>query len=192
MKLKKLIYILLLTTSVSVAQKANDTLTIQEQFDRIYRISSSYQEYKVVKKSTYQELKNNVSDTLSKLKKDSSAKDAIIRSKKDSIAQLKGVLKILEKDTKQLITEKNSISLIGLQLSKSQYNIIVWSIILILAVLLSVFIFRFTNSNIVTKKAKEDLQELEDEFATHKKKTLEREQKLRRQLQDEINKQRGI
>ena len=42
------------------------------------------------------------------------------------------------------------------------------------------------------QKARYDLQELEEEFAVHKKKSLEREQKLRRQLQDEINKQRDV
>lgn len=192
MKLSKLVYILLFVTSITTAQQAKDTLTVQEQFDRIYRISSSYQEYKVVKKTTYQELKNNVLDSLNKIKKESASKDAIIESKKDSITQIKQVYQILEADVNQLIAEKNSISLLGFSLSKSQYSIFVWSIILILAILLSVFVFRFSNSNIVTKKAKEDLQELEDEFNTHKKKSLDREQKLRRQLQDEINKQRGI
>lgn len=192
MKLSKLVYILLFVTSITTAQQAKDTLTVQEQFDRIYRISSSYQEYKVVKKTTYQELKNNVLDSLNKIKKESTSKDAIIESKKDSITQIKQVYQILEADVNQLIAEKNNISLLGLSLSKSQYSIFVWSIILVLAILLSFFVFRFSNSNVVTKKAKEDLQELEDEFATHKKKSLDREQKLRRQLQDEINKQRGI
>ena len=56
---------------------------------------------------------------------------------------------------------------------------------------LTYFIFKFSKSNVLTKEAKSNLIEVEQEFEQHRKKTLEREQKLRRQLQDEINKQRN-
>jgi hypothetical protein len=39
---------------------------------------------------------------------------------------------------------------------------------------------------------KKNVLEAENELANNMKKSLEREQKLRRQLQDEINKQRGV
>ncbi len=41
-------------------------------------------------------------------------------------------------------------------------------------------------------KLKKKLIRVEEEFNSYKKKSLVRDQKLRRQLQDEINKQRGI
>ncbi|WP_407267387.1 hypothetical protein R8G64_12630 [Tenacibaculum maritimum] len=44
----------------------------------------------------------------------------------------------------------------------------------------------------MTKEAKNNLAEIEQEFEEHRKKSLEKEQKIRRQLQDEINKQRGV
>ena len=42
----------------------------------------------------------------------------------------------------------------------------------------------------MTKDAKRALSEMEEEFEEHRKTALEREQKVRRQLQDEINKQK--
>ena len=51
--------------------------------------------------------------------------------------------------------------------------------------------YKFYNNKYFTKKAQNDLTEIEEEFAAFRKKTLEREQKLRRQLQDEINKQQN-
>jgi len=63
-------------------------------------------------------------------------------------------------------------------------------VIILLFILLFYFIFKFKNSNIVTQKAILDLEDVENEFAIHRKKTLEKEQKLRRALQDEINKNR--
>ena len=44
----------------------------------------------------------------------------------------------------------------------------------------------------ITSQAKKELTRVEEEFNSYKKKSLVRDQKLRRQLQDEINKQRGI
>ena len=88
-------------------------------------------------------------------------------------------------------TEKDSMALFGLQMSKTSYNMLMWAIIAGLLVLLITFIYKFKNSNSVTKDAKSALAEIENEFEEHRRNALEREQKVRRQLQDELNKQKG-
>jgi len=50
---------------------------------------------------------------------------------------------------------------------------------------------KFKNNIYLTKKAEKNLKDVEIEYEQHRKKTLDREQKLRRTLQDEINKQRN-
>ena len=55
---------------------------------------------------------------------------------------------------------------------------------------LSLFIVKFIRNNRTTKKAQRNVIDLEEEFELFRKKSVQREQKLRRQLQDEINKQR--
>ncbi len=181
----------ILTVSLNAQQK-KDTLTIPEKFDKIYRTSSSYQEYKVVGKTRFQDLKKEVSDSLNDLKSEIKRKDQLIQSQKDSISDIKEIATIFEKDFRQTLARTNSINFLGIEFLKSTYNTMVWSIIGIILILLLYFIYKFRNSNVVTTTAKSNLAELEDEFAIHKKKSLEREQKLRRQLQDEINKQRGV
>jgi len=192
MKSLYLLILLLLISTVAVSQETTkDTLTIEEQFDRIYRISSSYQEYKVIRKTIYQSLKTNALDSIKIIDKELQLKNIHNNVLNDSLQEVKKVLEILETDMKLLITEKNSISFLGIQLNKSTYTIIVWSIILLLIIALLYFIYQYKNSYSVTSEAKSNLSEAEEELAIHKKKSLEREQKLRRQLQDEINKQRG-
>jgi len=66
-----------------------------------------------------------------------------------------------------------------------------WLIIIALLVLLILFIYKFKSSNSVTKIARNNLADIEEEFEEHRRNALEREQKVRRQLQDEINKQKG-
>ena len=86
----------------------------------------------------------------------------------------------------------DNISLFGLLLNKTTYNSILWSLIGVLLISLLFFIYKFKNSSVLTNEAKESLVDVEQEFEQYRKKTLEKEQKLRRQLQDEINKQRGV
>ena len=79
-------------------------------------------------------------------------------------------------------------ALFGLQMSKTSYNILMWTIIGGLFALLVVFVLRFKSSNSATKEARRKLEETETEYKDYRRIALEREQKVRRQLQDEINK----
>lgn len=184
--------LLLFATSLSFSQTTKDTLTINQQFDRIYRISTSYQEYKVIKKTRYLDLKAKVQDSINTLKNVLNEKSSTIASQKDSLDTSRKTITTLSADLNTTQGEKNSISFIGITMSKSGYSLLVWGIIGVLLVALLFFIYKFKTSNVLTVEAKNNLEELEEEFATHKKKSLEKEQKLRRQLQDEINKQRGV
>jgi hypothetical protein len=168
-----------------------DTLTLPQQFDKIYRTSTSYQEYKVISKARFQALKANVTDSLNILKKEVQSKSQLISSQKDSIRDIKKVSDTFQTDLNLTVAEKNNINFLGIGFSKSTYNIIVWSLIVLLTIFLLYFSYKYKNSYVITSEARENLKEVEDEMATYKKKSLEREQKLRRELQDEINKQRG-
>ena len=63
-----------------------------------------------------------------------------------------------------------------------------WTIITGLLLLLLFFIYKFRQSNILTQEAKSGLSDLEMEYEDHRRRALEREQKISRQLQDELNK----
>ena len=190
------LYILLTTlllTSVSFAQETviKDTNTIENQFDKIYRTSTTYQVYKVISKDGYQRLKLNVLDSLKSSKKIISEKENLLLTERSSIKETKTLLAKTKLELDTALEKENSISLLGIPLSKTTYNLTLWSIIILLLLGLSYFIFKFSRSNVLTKEAQSNLVDVEQEFEKHRKNTLEREQKLRRQLQDEINKQRN-
>ncbi len=186
-----LLFVLFISFTV-FSQEKKDTLSLPEQFDHIYRTSSSYQEYKVIRKTRYQKLKQDVVDSIQSLQNELDSKNSLIKSKNDSIQEIKKVSATLSNDLNLTIAEKNSTSLLGILVSKTTYNIILWSLIIILLISLLYFLYQFKNSHSITSEAKSNLAEAEEELAEYKKKSLEREQKLRRQLQDEINKQRGV
>ena len=100
----------------------------------------------------------------------------------------------LEQDLElsEAILEKNTIFFVGLKLKKNTFKIIIWGIFLTLIILICYLSYKLKDGVKITSQAKKELTRVEEEFNSHKKKSLVRDQKLRRQLQDEINKQRRI
>ena len=129
-------------------------------------------------------------DSLKAIQSDLKNTQATVDSQAKEISDLKNNLTSTQSTLDFTNKEKDSMSLFGIQMSKSGYNILLWGIIGILLALLGFFIYKFKNSNTITKESKKALADIELEFEEHRKVALEREQKVRRQLQDELNKQK--
>ena len=201
MKLFRSLIVLTLTLFISFpifAQTETDTEpkpsldggTLESQFDYLYRRSSSYQEYKVVKKTSYQKIKSNVLDSMTVLKKDLSDTKKLVEVQGNEIKSLKEDLQTTNNNLTAVTKEKDNIKFLGMPMTKSSYNTLLWSIIFSLVALLLFFIFKFRSSNAITTQAQDLLADTEKEFEAYKAKALEREQKVRRELQDELNKQK--
>ena len=165
--------------------------TIDNQFEYVIRRSNNYQEFKVVKKTWLYELKAHTIDSLNAVHKELSDSQATINNQSNEITQLKSDLTTTKTNLENTINEKDSMALFGLQMSKGGYNALMWTIIAALLALLLLFVYKFKNSNTITKQAKKALLETEEEYEEYRRNSLEREQKVRRQLQDEINKQKN-
>ena len=194
MKTLKILFILLFTQTI-IAQNADNveqTNTVENQFKKLYKNSNNYQIYKVVKKNEYLSLQKSILDSIKVIKTDAASKQIKINEQLKAITSLQTKIDTLNGDLSVSIEKEDSFSLLGMSLNKATYNTILWSIIAGLLIGLAFFIYRFNNSNSVTKETKSLLVDIEEEFEKYKKNSIEKEQKLRRQLQDEINKQRGV
>lgn len=184
------------TTNAQETTNQEDQLSLNEgsidnQFEFVIRRSNNYQDYKVVKKTWLYSLKAHTLDSLKAIHKDLSDTQKIVDSQALEITDLKSNLSNTKQTLDLTNEEKDNMALFGLQMSKGNYNILMWSIVAALLAMLLLFIYKFKNSNAVTKLAKNSLTETEEEFEEHRRNALEREQKVRRQLQDEINKQKN-
>ncbi|MEW7279254.1 tRNA (guanine-N1)-methyltransferase [Aquimarina sp. 2201CG1-2-11] len=175
------------TINVSDVLKKDE---IEKQFDIVVKKSGNYQEYKVVKRVWLEQFRTNLSDTLKTLESRLNTNHLKINELKTTISGLEESLAKTNQDLASVTKEKDSISFLGAALTKASYNTIIWGIIGVLLALLGFFIFKFKNSNAVTLQAQKALSETETEFEDHRRRALEREQKVMRKLQDEINKQR--
>ncbi|TPN82082.1 tRNA (guanine-N1)-methyltransferase [Aquimarina algicola] len=189
----------LLTSSLSSIYAQEEGITaadalqkekIERQFDVVIAKSGKYQEYKVVKRVWMEKLKKNTIDTIKTLESKLNTTNQKINEQKSTISGLEESLAKTNDNLSTVTQEKDSINFFGAALTKSSYKTIMWSIIGVLVAMLSFFIFKFKNSNAVTVEAKKALAETEAEFEDHRRRALEREQKVMRKLQDEINKQR--
>ncbi len=164
--------------------------TIESQFNYIYAKSYSYKDTKSVKKGDLQKIKSNVLDSINTLKKELNDTKQVVLAQNTEINSLKSDLKITNDNLTIVTKEKDGIKFLGFPMTKKGYNTILWSIITGLLVFLLFFIYRFKASNAITKQSNALLVDTEAEFEDYKAKALEREQKVRRELQDELNKQK--
>lgn len=164
--------------------------SISNQFEYVIQKSYSYQEYKNVKKSWLYELKAHTLDSLQAVHDDLNKTQKTVDSLVQEIAALKDNLAGTKSKLANTIEEKDNMALFGMPMSKTNYSTVMWSVIGLLFALLILFIYKFRNSNSVTRQSKKSLADIEEEFEEHRRTALEREQIVRRQLQDELNKQK--
>ncbi len=168
--------------------------SINSQFEYLYQKSGNYRadgkRYEVVRTLNLDKLRQNVIDTINAANKKASELQSVISTQESTISSLNQKLEETTKSLTSVTDEKDSMSFLGAQVSKATYNIILWTVILGLLMLLLLFVFKFRQSNVLTQEAKSNLADLESEYEDHRRRALEREQRISRQLQDEINKYR--
>ncbi len=166
--------------------------TLNNQMIDAFDKSNSYQEYKVVKKTQLATLKRNILDSVSNLERRITSQQNELNLQKQEVDSLSKSLKITQEKLAESKEKEDGIELFGILMSKSTYNAIMWGIIVLLLLIAGALFYRFLNSHKITNAAQLKMAEMEIELEDHRRNSLEREQKLRRKLQDEINKNRKI
>lgn len=168
--------------------------TIESQFEYLYKKSGNYnaegRRYEVVRKIQLDKLRGNILDSLSSAGIKAAELNGIITRQQGTIEDLNSKLENTTNQLTEVSEEKDSMSLFGMLVSKTSYNLILWTIIVILFLFFLLFIYKFRRSNVLTQEAKVKLADMEAEYEEHRRKALEREQRISRELQDEINKYR--
>jgi len=184
---------ILLITSLAFSQsnkKFIDTGSVKNQFDYLITKSYKYKDYKNVNINWLYKLKLNVADSLKASKNEILTSTKTINSQRKIIDSLKVSIEKNTSEINALNKQIESISFIGIQFKKGLFKTIILAIIGALVAFLLFFITKFKQSKSITKETKLSLVEIEEEYENHRKRALEREQKVMRRLQDELNKQK--
>ncbi len=165
--------------------------TISEQVNYIEERTRIYENYRAIREDIYQKMTRNVVDTIRALK--SSINGLILQTTvlNNRIDSLYNSLEASNNELKEMTRTKNSIRVLGMEVNKTPYNTIMWTIILGLVFLLVTGYLSFKRSRFVTLKTQKDLDALKEEFEQYRtEKRLERE-KMAMDHFNEIKKLKG-
>jgi predicted PurR-regulated permease PerM len=193
MKPLHLLAIAFFCTSLSFSQNTENEEQDQqpsavENLETVVDKSNDYQQYKVVEKVEINTAIKKVFTAFDLLSTEISSLKDSIQSQDKQIQNLNTEVSDLNKELSSLQNEKDEIVFLGMSLTKSSYETITWSTLAVLIILLFLFIFKYNRSNLLTKEAKQNLKNLDADYESYKRISLEKQQKLGRELQDEKNK----
>lgn len=161
-----------------------DSGTIDSQFEYIYNSSNNFQEYKVVKRTNLDKLKSNILDSIIVSRDKVASLNLELNSQKDSIRNLNAKLTTTETEKQEAIEAKDNFEFLGIGIDKAVYSSFMWLLVAGLVVALTFFSMQYFRSFKKIKKSQLDLEEVQEEFDQHRKNTLERERKMKRELID--------
>lgn len=191
-RFKRFIVIITVLTSpfFSFAQSSNseavyDSLTIENQFDHLFSRSNRFEDYKVMRMTSYNALKKNALDSIrvytiqvGQLKKEISDLNAKIDTQAINITSLSTELE-------EMKNIQDSMSFLGLfYVSKTSYNSIMWGLVICLLALSAILFSMFRRGHSVVKSTRKQLEEVQSDLENQRKNALVREQKLARELMD--------
>jgi len=152
--------------------------SLKEQLNYLDEHTKIYEDYRAIREDMFQKLKSNVSDTLSAVKYKIAGLYLTRSELSMKIDSLTKNLASTNSGLEEMTKSKNSISVIGLEINKSTYNKVMWTILigLIAALLLGFLAFK-RNLNLLSETKKE-FQDLKDEFEAYRKTSREAREKM--------------
>lgn len=165
--------------------------SLKEQLNYIDEHTRIYENYRAIREDMFQKIKQNVSDTVLATKNKITALNNKTVKLFISIDSLKTTLATTKTSLEEMTRTKNSIRVIGLEVNKSTYNKVMWTLLagLIAALLMGFLVFKRNLS--VTFSTKKEFEELKNEYETYKKTSREAREKLTMDHFKEIKKLRG-
>ncbi len=171
----------------ALVQAQTDPVTLSDRWEKVVDKSESYQHYKVIKKTDLKDVWQAVQDTIVLYKSSLKQEKATIQSQQERIQSLENEARKLNENLSQLTVSKDSMTFMNSTVDKYAYAATLWIIMAIIAISCAILFFLYKNSHKVTRQKINEHDQLFNAFEEHKKTTLERERKLKRELQTQSN-----
>lgn len=165
-----------------------DTLVIEDQFDYIFKRSSRYEQYKVIREVWLNQFMENLEDTVNGLRSDINELESTVNSKDQQISNLENQLASTQGDLEESIKERNSFDVFGLKIDKVAYNIIMWIIVAALIFILVVVFLLYKRSHAVTRDNIQKYETLQSEYDEFRNNARLKMEKVKREHLNEIMK----
>ncbi len=202
-----LLCMFLLTASATQAQQPAQKGTtapnpLTTQFNNLKSKSNSYregsQEYKVINVNSLNSFWNAVQQTIKQteqniLKGQKSAQAELVQARatieqqNNQLQQLKQENALKDQQVQQSQHDVNSLTVLGIDMQKQFYVLLTAGIILALIITLAVVLLQYKSSKRIAVEKQSAYNEIDQELTEYKKSARERELKVKRDLQTEMN-----
>ncbi|MCZ6694048.1 MAG: hypothetical protein O6939_09095 [Bacteroidetes bacterium] len=160
---------------------------LDQSFQYLKQHSETYQIYKVIKEEQLNAFWKTVMDSTQLTKNKLTEARQQLAGKEEELQNLQKASEENQQQLEQANHESTRISVLGVDVLKSNYVIGMWGLVAGLVALLVIIIAKFKNNNYTTTRVKNDFRELSEEYGDFKTRTREKEIKLKRELQTEVN-----
>lgn len=191
---RKFITLVLLCSSFMLlqAEEVNQNFVssekLMDQFSVLRNNSLPYKKYKVVEENWIANFQTNLENYLKHEASQKSLTLNQLKAKESTIATLQNQITSLKDTNSALAVDVNSVSFLGMNFSKNGTTAFMW-FLLLGSIAISGFLFlKFKRANAITSSSKLILQELEDEYESFRRVSIEREQALKRNFFNEMKK----
>jgi hypothetical protein len=148
-------------------------------------LSSKFYNYQKPQLSAFYK---NVTDTLRAERKKARDLQQKLSSQGKTMETLQSDVTAKEQSLTESNAKADAISLLGIPVSKSLYNSIMWGLVIVFGAVATVVILQSGSARREAKYRIKLYEELDEEYKAYKVKTNEKEKKLARELQTERNK----
>lgn len=171
----------------STTEDENTEKTLQNQFQFIKDKSNTYQEYKVVKITNLNNFWENVKDSIEAQKSEFIAAQKEIENKKAALQKLQKEYDVKDGELQKGDYEKAHINVLGMDILKGNYIYFNTGIIILLLIAFAIIFFKYKGSERLAVVKKNEFENIDQELNEYKIKSKEREIKIKRELQTEMN-----
>jgi len=165
-------------------EAAYDTLTVEGQFDHLFSRSNRFEDYKVMKMTSYEALKQNTLDSMKFYTNQVSKLQLDIKNLNNRISDQGNEVQNLTQELENTKKIQDSMSFLGIHISKEAYNSVMWGLVICLLALSAVLFSLFRRGHGIVRATRKRLEEIQEDLENHRKNALLREQKLARELMD--------
>lgn len=175
------------------AQTANDALerdskTLRERYFLMKNKSQTYQEYKVIKEPLIDGMWRIIQDSLDHKQAQLRQAHATINNLNKELDENKAALKAKEESMQDILYASTHITVLGIDFDKTFFAGLVGVVILLLGLVIAVIYYsmKLMRRNLVEKV--ELMNSISAEYEDYKRRAMEKQTKLSRELQNERNK----
>jgi hypothetical protein len=165
--------------------------SISDQLKYLDEHTRIYDNYRAIREDMYQITRRNALDTLTKAKARINglvAQTAVLGNRIDSLNKS---LEASGDKLSQATRTKNSIRMLGIEVNKSVYNTVMWTILAALLFFLIAGFLSFKRNHSTTLRTKADLEDLKKEFEDYRQKVRIEREKTNLEHFNEIKKLKG-